>query len=295
MMCRRGPEDALARSAFAVEEERIGSPWRPMALIMHGSASLMVGEGAAADEAFAEAVGIAPLTGATTMVPLANRALLALARGEHRAAEALAAEAESDLRHGHFAEIVSALLVYAAMARVALAAGDVDRARAALARAQVLRPLATHATPWFSVQSLVELGRAHLALADPAGARRLAREAETIVRVRPALGTFVHALWDLRRTLAEEESVIGGASSLTTAELRLLPLLPTYLTFQEIADRLYVSRNTVKTQALSLYGKLGATSRGEAVENAVRLGLIEQFPALRVALEPESDRAGSLD
>jgi len=64
------------------------------------------------------------------------------------------------------------------------------------------------------------------------------------------------------------------------AELRLLPILPTYLSFQEIADGLSVSRNTVKTQALSIYGKLQASSRGEAVERAVELGLLEPFPVV---------------
>jgi LuxR family maltose regulon positive regulatory protein len=52
-----------------------------------------------------------------------------------------------------------------------------------------------------------------------------------------------------------------------------------YLSFQEIADGLSVSRNTVKTQALSIYGKLQASSRGEAVERAVELGLLEPYPA----------------
>ena len=53
---------------------------------------------------------------------------------------------------------------------------------------------------------------------------------------------------------------ISGASSLTTAELRLLPLLSTHLTLKEISERLYVSRNTVKTQAASVYRKFGANS-----------------------------------
>jgi LuxR family maltose regulon positive regulatory protein len=66
----------------------------------------------------------------------------------------------------------------------------------------------------------------------------------------------------------------------TAAELRLLPILPTHLSFQEIADGLFVSRNTVKTQALSIYGKLQASSRAEAVERAVELGLLEPFPAM---------------
>ena len=45
--------------------------------------------------------------------------------------------------------------------------------------------------------------------------------------------------------------------SLTGAELRLLPYLATHLTFPEIASRLFISRNTVKTEAVAIYRKLG--------------------------------------
>jgi LuxR family maltose regulon positive regulatory protein len=62
--------------------------------------------------------------------------------------------------------------------------------------------------------------------------------------------------------------------SLTAAELRLLPLLTTHLTFRQIAQRLYVSRNTIKTQAISVYRKLGASSRTEAIDRAIEVGLL---------------------
>ena len=65
-----------------------------------------------------------------------------------------------------------------------------------------------------------------------------------------------------------------GGSSLTTAELRLLPLLPSYLTFREIGERLYLSPNTIKSQTISIYRKLGVSSRSEAVHHAQRLGLL---------------------
>jgi DNA-binding CsgD family transcriptional regulator len=65
------------------------------------------------------------------------------------------------------------------------------------------------------------------------------------------------------------------AASLTPAELRLLPLLATHLSFREIGERLYISRSTVKTEAISAYRKLSASSRSEAVEHAAELGLIE--------------------
>ena len=61
---------------------------------------------------------------------------------------------------------------------------------------------------------------------------------------------------------------------LTPAELRLLPYLQTHLTMAEIGRRLFVSRNTVSTQVGAIYRKLGATTRGAAVERAVTLGLL---------------------
>jgi len=63
--------------------------------------------------------------------------------------------------------------------------------------------------------------------------------------------------------------------SLTGAELRLLPYLATHLTFPEIGSRLCISRNTVKSQAVSTYRKLGVSSRSDAIERAVEVGLLD--------------------
>jgi len=63
--------------------------------------------------------------------------------------------------------------------------------------------------------------------------------------------------------------------SLTAAELRVLPLLATHLSFREIAAELFVSRNTVRSQAMSVYRKLGASSRSQAVARSRALGLLE--------------------
>jgi LuxR family maltose regulon positive regulatory protein len=61
---------------------------------------------------------------------------------------------------------------------------------------------------------------------------------------------------------------------LTTAEMRVLGYLPTHLSFPAIAGRLNVSRFTVKTQAMAVYRKLGASSRAEAVDRAREIGLL---------------------
>ncbi len=63
------------------------------------------------------------------------------------------------------------------------------------------------------------------------------------------------------------------AEPLTAAEQRVLTLLPTS-TYLQIADTLYVSRNTVKTHLRSIYQKLGVVSRSEALKRAVDLRLL---------------------
>jgi LuxR family transcriptional regulator, maltose regulon positive regulatory protein len=63
------------------------------------------------------------------------------------------------------------------------------------------------------------------------------------------------------------------AEPLTVAEQRVLALLPTS-TYLQIADILYISRNTVKTHLRSIYRKLGATSRSQALQRAADLRLL---------------------
>ena len=65
----------------------------------------------------------------------------------------------------------------------------------------------------------------------------------------------------------------GLAEPLTAAELRILKLLPTS-TYLQIADTLYISRNTVKVHLRSVYQKLGVASRAQAIERAVDLSLL---------------------
>ncbi|HEV3288324.1 MAG TPA: LuxR C-terminal-related transcriptional regulator, partial [Streptosporangiaceae bacterium] len=93
---------------------------------------------------------------------------------------------------------------------------------------------------------------------------------------RPSMGILVGEAEALRAQLARERgSGRPGASTLTAAELRLLPLLATHMSFPEIAAELFLSPNTVKSQAMSIYRKLGASSRHQAVTRSRELGLLE--------------------
>jgi LuxR family maltose regulon positive regulatory protein len=169
---------------------------------------------------------------------------------------------------------VTSLVVYAAGARVAIYHGNLDQAGQDLTRAQRLRPQATHALPYYAVQARLELTRAYIALTDVAAARRVLGEVDELLRWRPDLGTLPHQAGQLRSHLDHLRDDVIGTASLTAAELRVLPLLATHLTFREIGQRLYVSQHTVKTQAMSIYRKLGATSRGQAVERVQEIGLL---------------------
>jgi ATP/maltotriose-dependent transcriptional regulator MalT len=103
--------------------------------------------------------------------------------------------------------------------------------------------------------------------------RRVSRW-ERAARRRPDLGTLQRQAAQVASTLTTAGRNAPGVSSLTAAELHLLPLLTTHLTFREIADRLYLSQHTVKSHAMAVYRKLGVTSRGAAVDRARSIGLL---------------------
>lgn len=87
-----------------------------------------------------------------------------------------------------------------------------------------------------------------------------------------AIDELLDLLPIFRQAAAPEGTVVDAGTvnevPLTAAELRLLPFLRTHLTYQEIADRLFLSRNTVSSQVQAIYRKLGATSRADAIAKA---------------------------
>ena len=167
-------------------------------------------------------------------------------------------------------------MAHVATARVAVHEARQEDARAALTRAHRLRPMLDHGIPWITIQVGLELTRAHLALTEAGAARTILTETERVLELRPDMGILVEDARELHERVAATSEPAGAwAMSLTGAELRLLPYLATHLTFPEIASRLFISRNTVKTEAVSIYRKLGASSRSEAVERAVEVGLLE--------------------
>ena len=86
----------------------------------------------------------------------------------------------------------------------------------------------------------------------------------------------------LTEACSQLEAATGSAGdglTLTAAELRVLRMLPTHLSFPAIAKQLFVSTNTVKTHVRALYRKLDASSRSEAVSHAAAAGLLDGLRA----------------
>ena len=289
VMVRRGPDDAVANAAFAVGSEGPGSPWRTLACEALALGHVLRGEVAAADAVLAAAVEAAPGAGSYAFYALALRASLAIARRDWDAAARYARQSHDRFALMQFDAVASSVLVHAVAARVAIHHGDLARGREELVHAQLVRPLASYALPSATVVGLLEVARAYLAIADPAGASSAVAEAERIFHRRPGLGVLTEQTAELRRRSAESAQALAGPSTLTPAELRVLPMLSTHLMFEEIAQRLHVSRHTVKTQVVSIYGKFGVSSRGEAVDRAIEIGLLEPFPGLRLTVRPATD------
>jgi LuxR family maltose regulon positive regulatory protein len=145
-------------------------------------------------------------------------------------------------------------------ARLAYASGDRTHGRQSLDRAlrlgqreRLRLPLAL-AAAWMRpvLRSDPELAEAHRHLIEPCQASPDNRAGRPAVELTPPL--------IVERLSGREREVLG--------------LLATMLSTAEVADELYISVNTVKTHVKSIYRKLAATHRGEAVRRARQLQLI---------------------
>jgi LuxR family maltose regulon positive regulatory protein len=262
----------------AVRRFAAGSFVTPAPALLQGIARILCGDLDGGDLSLEDAVSVGEVTGASDdlAVTLCERSLVAMTRNQWDRAEVLAGRARTVLRRAGIEESYTTPLICALRARAAMHRADVPAARRELVTAQHLRPLLTYALPHLAVQARIELARVHLALADQAGARTLMREVDDLLKRRPGLGTLADQAQALRAQLSRERgSGIPGASALTAAELRLLPLLSTHLSLPEIAEQMFLSHSTIKSEAMSVYRKLGVSSRSQAVDRSRDLGLLE--------------------
>ena len=274
--CPRGVARMRADAELALRTPARGSRFRSHAMVLLGVSHWLAGDVDQADDLFADAVEEGLELGAheVTAVALGERAAVAIGHGRWDEAEQFAERALRVVHRARLDEYPTSAFPCALAARVALHRSEAQRAHELVTRAQRLRPRLTYAIPHLAVQCRLELGRAYLTMADAGGAETMLREIEAVLRRQPDLGTLPSEVDELRASLKTMRADAPGASTLTEAELRLVPYLTTHLSFREIGERLYVSRNTVRSQAMAVYRKLNVTSRSGAVERAGELGLL---------------------
>jgi LuxR family maltose regulon positive regulatory protein len=278
-LCREGAAQMLADAEMAGRGLAVGSNWRPAALVAQGAAVFLLGDPDRADALLAEAVTAAGEVGATEthVVALGERALIAGEREDHEAEDSLLHELHELVETAAVDAQLARSVDCATTARSMLRHGRWNEARSALNAGRELSQF-LGAVPWLGVQVRLELARGFVTVRDAEAGQELLDGALDLLARVPGLDALGAKAEELQRELDEAPEQEGvHLAGLTRAELRLLPLLATHLSFREIAEQLFVSRNTIKTQAISVYRKLGVSSRSEAVAEAQRLGLGEHL------------------
>ena len=273
--------DGVARmardAARAYEDMRDDSPWRALCCLLQGVGESLGDDMESARTRLEEGARRGAIAGRCVQVLcLAQLALIALDDADWEQGPLLASRARAQTERLDLTEYPTCALVYAVSALVRAYRGRVEDAQADRRRATELLTLLVDFAPWYEVETRIVLARAALRLGDVTGTRTLLGEASRILpRAGDAivLERWIGELWSLVETFTA--TALVGPSSLTTAELRVLALMPTHLSFREMGGRLHVSANTVKTHAHAVYRKLDVCSRSEAVIRACETGLLD--------------------
>jgi LuxR family maltose regulon positive regulatory protein len=275
-LCRNGIGEMRRDARIAWAGLSPASPYRMSMLYTEGISYLVEGDLAQAGPILAHTLDLATHSGNLpfTGMVLAQQCGVAAERDDWSQVTALAQRAASIVDDGQLGDYWTSALVYAWASRAALHRGNVSEGRRYLGRAARLRPLLTYALPVMSVQALLEMARSYVTLADPGGAAAVLVQARGIIQQRPGLGILPALADRLQANLATIEARAVGPSALTAAELRLLPLLSSHLPVPEIAAELFLSPHTIKSEMKSIYRKLGATTRTQAVARSRELGLL---------------------
>lgn len=270
----------LASAREAVTLEPAGSAWRVFPCWILGRALRNAGHDREGTDWFREAVATGPAAGhwALTASSYAYLAIIARDAGElddfHRFAEtgaSIAMERETggiaglpDIVHG--ASLAAQGRTEDAEAMVRGGSDTIARRGHPFERLNV-------------ISELVALAQVHGGTDD---IPELLREADAILAACVDPGIWTDRIDRLRRTVQPQagSTPLNQASSaaLTDRELTVLRLLSSNLSERELATELFVSFNTLHSHTRSIYRKLGASSRKEAIHLARVRALLDPKP-----------------
>jgi LuxR family maltose regulon positive regulatory protein len=251
-------------------EKRAGTRWLASGCRAKGVAHVLLGRPQEAIAELREGLAILSDQPELAHVRVGSLAYLAFAAaelGNRRDVQRWAVEATLLVADARLEEAAGSVAAYTAGALAHQQRGDHTEAARQLEHVRRLRRH-LRAARWADVDLALRCADISLELGDSAGALEFSQVAGDGLQGYPDPGTLPARLHRL-----EERIKSGQDYGLTAAELRVLSFLSTHLSLQEIADRLYLARPTVKTHVASIYEKLGVPGRSEAVEMIDQLGL----------------------
>jgi LuxR family maltose regulon positive regulatory protein len=271
LICDGGVSEMVRTAHEALTIDVGESPFRCIPLHLEACGLALSGDFDAALPLFDEGIEIGFVYPAAAVSGFTQKTAIAILNDDWPSARRFVLRASELYKHFRLENVPSQAPFPAVAAMVAAHDGDLQAAAAFAARGRNLVSRMVDMAPWLSVETKLVLGQVEHRLGRQSSAAQLAKEA------RSTLGGLPDAV-SLEKNLRAFEDALGSrttpAEALTTAEIRLLSFLPTHLTFGQIADELYLSLNTVKSQAKAVYRKLDAMSRHEAVDRATALGLL---------------------
>jgi LuxR family maltose regulon positive regulatory protein len=280
---RDGLAAMRANAAHAGAELPTESPYRPVAALLEGSAAALRGDQDAARDLLG--VGIQLSAGRLPAVHvqcLTQLGRLELADDNPIAAERLADDAVRVMAEADIADRPVCCMCHAFAAVLHLRVGahslaDEERARG-LALSERAEDLATYI--WLGCR--LDLACAAVMARDLTAARSILDDTQRRLARLPDRGTldaYADRVAAMLATATAPDAQL--VEPLTPAEQRVLARLPTHLTFGQIGEELFLSRNTIKSHAMAIYRKLGVASRNDAVAEATRLHLLDGLGASR--------------
>ena len=255
------------------------TPWRPVGCPVLGVSLFWSGRSADALAELGDAVWTAQENGnhLAEVHALGGMAAIHAERGELREAERLAHTAAGLAEQHDLADHWATTLARVVQGDALEQRGEVAEAGDSIGRGVELsrRGVASLETAY----ALLSDAQVKHLLGETAAARDSLREAHQAVAQCADPGILPDMLTRAERRMrtnarprAEHEQ--HYEAELSDRELAVLKLLPSKLSQREIGDTLYVSLNTVKTHVKSIYRKLDAATRDEAVGRARELQLL---------------------
>jgi LuxR family maltose regulon positive regulatory protein len=148
--------------------------------------------------------------------------------------------------------------------------GELEEALSAFERAA--RVLRLAGQPASLALALIRQAAALRILGREAAAEAVIDEARSVVGSCPDPGILAAWLEDIEQSPRTRRR--NGDATLSERELSVLRALAGPLSQRDIGRELYLSHNTIRSHTKSIYRKLGASSRAEALQLARERGLI---------------------